>query len=278
MATATLIMAVGCAGEHRGAESGAVKTFSSPDEAGAAVVAASRSGDQQTLLAIFGPNSKTVLFTGDSATDRANLKGFATAYDQMHRWGEIKAGGQVLQVGPENTPFPIPLGRNAAGRYYFDTAAGRDEILARRIGKNELGALDATAALAGAEQQYYDEKHQYAAKFVSDPGKQDGLFRPAPEGQTSNPFATAASGNPEVSGYRYRILTKGAQDFAILAYPVEYRNSGIMSFLVGKDGTVYQKDLGERTADVASAMTDYNPGNGWTATNASLASASAMEE
>jgi hypothetical protein len=202
------------------------------------------------------------------------LKSFVASYDQMHRWGKIKAGGEVLQVGHENIPFPIPLGRNAAGRYYFDTAAGKDEILARRIGKNELTAMEASAALAGAEQEYFDKNGHYASRLVSDPGKQDGLFWPAAEGRPVSPMgklgdlAKMDGANPEFNGYRFRILSKGGKDFAILAYPVEYRKSGIMSFLMGKDGTLYQKDLGEHTPEVAAAINDYNPGDGWTGTNA----------
>jgi hypothetical protein len=242
-------------------------------------VAAAKSGDQNALIAIFGPDSKAVLFTGDAATDSAKLKGFITAYNQMHRWGKIKAGGQVLYVGADNFPFPIPLGQKSSGQWYFDTAAGKDEILSRRIGKNELTAMDASAAIAGAQQQYFQESHdgskvkQYAQKFVSDPGKHNGLYWPVAAGQPVSPlgqlgdFTQAVASNagdqpPLFNGYHYRILAKPG-DFAILAYPAEYRNSGIMTFLVGKDGAVYQKDLGETTRDVAMSMTEFNPADGW---------------
>jgi hypothetical protein len=279
------------------------KTFASPEEAGAAVLAAARSGDEHAIVAIFGPGSKALLFTGDAKTDKARLDNFVTAYDRMHRWGKIKAGGQALLVGYENAPFPIPLGQNSAGRWYFDTAAGKDEILARRIGKNELTAIDAVQALADGERQYFKETRdgstvkQYAQKFVSDPGQQNGLYWPSANSQTPSPldrfadFANAqrATGLPEFNGYHYRILSKaetaaGAKDFmvdgkltggfGILAYPAEYRNSGIMSFLIGPDGTVYQKDLGERSVNLGANLSAYNPADGWTPVHASIASAS----
>jgi hypothetical protein len=302
-AIAILLMATICGRSQEVAGAGAGKTFSSPEEAGAAVLAAAQAGNQQAMIAIFGPGSKTVLFTGDSKTDKARLNNFVTAYNQMHRWGKIKAGGQVLLVGYDNSPFPIPLGRNSAGRWYFDTAAGKDEILARRIGKNELVVIDAMQALAEAEHQYFNEARdgstvkQYAQKFVSDPGQHNGLYWPAADRQTPSPLdrfgefakAQSAAGIPEFNGYHYRILSEaeapgGATDFvvdgkmtggfAILAYPAEYRNSGIMSFLIGSDGTVYQKDLGERTVNVGANMNTYNPADGWTPVNASTASAS----
>jgi hypothetical protein len=194
----------------------------------------------------------------------------------------------------------------STGRWSFDTSAGKDEILARRIGKNELTAMDATEALGKAEHQYYQEAHgaggvkQYAGQFLSDPGKQDGLYWPVSQGQTPSPlsrlgdFATAAErgGNPEFNGYRYRILSKGktgtgvkdyvtdgkmTKGFAILAYPAEYRHTGITSFLVGEDGTVYQKDLGEGTVNASAAMTEYDPTNGWSAVNAPSSRASRVE-
>lgn len=284
--------------ENPTAGNAAQKTFASPTDAGAAFFEAAKSGNQSTLLAIFGPDGKDVLFTGDAVKDKDNLKDFVAAYSQMHRWGKIKAGGEVLYIGADNYPFPIPLGQNPSGQWYFDTIAGKDEILARRIGKGELTAIAACGAIADAQQQYFSQLHdgdkakQYAQSFVSDAGKQNGLYWPVPEGQAPSPlgqlgdFAKAAgytsSGDkPQpFNGYFFRILNKqgdkaegGAKDyivngkmtggFAILAYPSEYRNSGIMTFLVGNDGIIYQKDLGEKTALLAIAMTEYNPGDGW---------------
>jgi hypothetical protein len=290
---AALILLGSCnKAEKPAAEQAVQKTFASPEEAAAALVAAAKSGDQNTLLAIFGPDSKDVLFTGDTVKDQDNLKGFVASYDQMHRWGNLKAGGKVLYTGADNFPFPIPLDKNSSGQWSFDTAAGKDEILARRIGRGELTAMAACGAAAIAEDQYFSKAKQYAQQFASDQGKQNGLYYPVAEGQPASPlgplgdFAKAlgypnAGDKPQpFNGYYYRILTKqgadakgGAKDyivdgkmtggFAILAYPVEYRNTGIMTFLIGKDGVIYQKDLGEKTTDQGGVMMEYNPGEGW---------------
>jgi hypothetical protein len=263
-------------------------SFASSSDAGTALLAAARSGHRSALTAIFGPNSDDVLFTGDVATDGARLQEFVEAYGQMHRWVRIKGGGQILEVGPGNYPFPIPLGQDSAGRWYFDTAAGRDEILARRIGKSELTAMDAVRAVAGAEHQYQQTTHdgskkrQYTDKFVSDPGRHNGLYWPADGGEAASPLGrmgdfttvltSTGDGQPPLfNGYCYRILTpgdtsKGARGFAVLAYPAEYGSSGIMSFLASDNGTLYQKDLGEKTADIAAAMTEVNPAGGWNST------------
>src|SRR5689334_19401620 len=121
-------------------------TYATPAEAEAALLAAAQSGDRNSLLAIFGPDGQEVLLTGDAARDAGNLRAFVEAYTQMHRWQKLKAGGQILYVGANNLAFPVPLGQDPSGRWYFDTAAGRDEILARRIGKNELTAIAACEA------------------------------------------------------------------------------------------------------------------------------------
>ena len=127
------------------------KTFASPAEAGAALLAAAQSGGRDAWLAIFGPDGADVLFTGDPAQDRTNMRDFVTAYSRMNRWGQIKAGGETLYIGPDNYAFPIPLGQDASGRWSFDTAAGKDEILARRIGQDELTAITASEAAANAQ-------------------------------------------------------------------------------------------------------------------------------
>ncbi len=273
-------------------------TFASPADAGAAIVAAAKSGDQSELLAIFGQDSKEVLLSGDPVKDKDYLQDFVAAYGQMNRWKEVKAGGEMLYVGADNYPFPIPLGRNPSGQWYFDTVAGKDEILARRIGEGELTAIGACAALTDAQHQYFSQTHdgdsvkQYAQRIASDEGKQNGLYWPVAEGQTPSPlyqvgdFAkavgyTGTGAKPQpFEGYYFQILTKqgdkakeGAKDyltngkmtggFAILAYPAEYRNSGIMTFIVGTDGIIYQKDLGDQSTNATAAITEYNPGDGW---------------
>ena len=278
------------------------KTFASPADAGAAFHDAAKSGDHTALTAIFGPDVTDVLLSGDPLADRNALTQFVAAYETMNRWGKINGGGQMLYVGAENFPFPVPLLQTSSGQWYFDTAGGADEILARRIGRNELVAIAATAALANAQQAYFTESHagseskQYAQKFASDEGKHNGLSWPAPSGQTQGPLgqmgdfakdtgdAAAGTTSQPFNGYYFRILTRqgdtakgGAKDyivngkmtrgFAILAYPAEYQNSGIMSFLVGPDGIVYEKDLGPKTTEAAVALTDYNPGDGWKPVN-----------
>src|SRR5579863_9560759 len=150
-------------------EKPAISSFSSPDEAGNALLAAAKSGDQNALLLIFGAESKPVIFSGDSVQDKATVDAFVTAYGTMHRWRKMPDGSQVLLVGADNFAFPIPLKKNGAGQWFFDTAAGRDEILARRIGRNELGAINVCDALANAQATYFSQnKKQYAVKFISD--------------------------------------------------------------------------------------------------------------
>ena len=272
------------------------RTFESPDEAGAALFEAAKSRDQKTLIEIFGPDAQRVLFSGDAVKDKDTLTDFAAAYTQMHRWTAIKAGGQMLYVGADNFIFPIPLDRNAAGRWQFDTDAGKDEIAARRIGRNELTAIAACLAITQAQKVYFSQSHdgakQYAQRFVSDQSKQNGLYWPVSAGQSPSPledvakFAkavgyTSAGTKPQpFEGYYFRILSKqgekakgGAQNyivngkmtggFAVIAYPAEYRSSGIMTFIVGPDGVVLQKDLGEKSHETAAAVSDYNPGDGW---------------
>ena len=288
-----------CSNQEKPAtEKTAQRTFASPTDAGAALYEAAKSGHPAALLAIFGADSKSVLFSGDAVKDKDYLQDFVAAYDKMHRWREIKAGGEVLYVGADNYSFPVPLGQNSSGQWYFDTAAGKDEILARRIGKDELTAITACGAIADAEKQYYSQTHdgdtvkQYAQKFISNEGKQNGLYWPVSTGQTASPledvrdFAKAAGytnagDKPQpFDGYYFRFLIKqgdkakgGAKDyvvsgkmtggFAVVAFPAEYRNSGIMTFIVGKDGIVYQKDLGEQTDALARALAEYDPGDGW---------------
>jgi Protein of unknown function (DUF2950) len=276
----------------------AQRMFPSPEDAGRAFFDVAKSGDQNALLAIFGPDAREVLFSGDAVKDKDTLQDFVAAYRQMNRWGAIKAGGEILYIGADNYAFPIPLGQNPSGQWSFDTAAGKDEILARRIGRGELTAVAACSAIAAAQEQYYSQTHdgdtakQYAQRFVSDEGKQNGLYWHVPNGQAGGPLGqlgdfarmagyTDAGGKPQpFNGYYFRILTKqgdqapgGAREyivngkmtggFAILAYPAEYRNSGIMTFVVDKRGLIYQTDLGAKTADIASTMKEFNPGEGW---------------
>jgi len=275
------------------------KVFASPDDAGQGLLDAAKSGDQNAILAIFGPGSKEIISSGNAAEDKATVDKFVAAYDVMHRWRKMPDDGQILIIGPDNFAFPIPLKKNAAGEWFFDTVAGRDEILSRRIGRNELAVIDICGALADAQAEYFANRladgstKQYAVKFISDTGKKNGLYWDAPEGQPKSPlgplvaFATTegysakADAHTPFHGYYFHMLTGqgsqapgGAKDyvvdgkmvggFAFVAYPAEYGNSGIMTFIISHDGILLQKDLGKTTADIAAAMTKVDPDPSWT--------------
>jgi Protein of unknown function (DUF2950) len=274
------------------------QTFASPDAAGKALVEAAKAQNPDAMLAIFGPGSKDLISSGDAADDKASMEGFAQAYGAMNRWRALPDGSELLLVGADNQAFPIPLKKNASGQWYFDAAAGKDEILARRIGRDEIVAIDVCAALADAQAEYFSQKHdgvkQYAQKFISDPGKQNGLYWESPEGQPRSPvgplvaYATdegynvKAAAHQAFHGYFFRILDKqgadakgGAKDyivngkmtggFAYVAYPATYNDTGIMTFVVSQNGVAYQKDLGKDAAEQAKAMTEFNPDKSWTA-------------
>lgn len=170
------------------------QTFASADLAGQAIYAAAKAGDTNALLLIFGPGAKELLFSGDPVQDKAALDEFASRYDQMHRWGKLTNGGLVLDVGAENYPFPFALKKNDAGHWYFDSSSAKNEILARRIGGNELSTIDVLNAMAEAQTDYFSHPHDgakahtYAQKFVSDEGKQNGLYWPVSEGESGSPW------------------------------------------------------------------------------------------
>jgi DUF2950 family protein len=275
------------------------RTFASPDDAGVGLLEAAKSGDQNAVLAIFGPDSKETISSGDAVQDKATVGAFVKGYEEMHRWRKMPDGAQVLLIGAQNFAFPIPLKQNGAGQWFFDTAAGKGEILRRRIGRNELAVIDICGTLADAQVDYYSRRHadgstkQYAQKFISDAGKQNGLYWDSPEGQPKSPVgplvvsATAEGyrANPNshtpFHGYYFRLLTKqgihapgGAKDylvngnmtggFAFVAYPAEYGNSGVMTFIINQDGVLLQKDLGKSTTETASTMSEFDPDAGWT--------------
>ncbi len=275
-----------------------LQTFATPQDAGSALIAAAKSGQQPALLTIFGSDSKDILSSGDPVQDKNTVEGFTSRYEAMHRWRKTEDGGQMLIVGADNFPFPIPLKQNSSGRWFFDTDAGRQEILDRRIGRNELAIIDVCGAVADAEAEYFSQLHdgattkQYAQKFISDPGKHNGLYWQSTPGEPESPlgplvaFATSegydvkAAAHAPFHGYYFRMLRGqtqnapgGAKDylsdgkmlhgFAFVAYPAEYRNSGVMTFIMNQDGVPLQKDLGEKTAAVAGAMTEFDPDSRW---------------
>lgn len=278
-------------------EQSSIKAFATPDDAAAAVIAAVKAGDQDTLLAIFGPDSKDLISSGDPVQDKNAGAAFVDRYGVMHRWRKIQDGSQVLVVGADNFPFPIPLKKNNDGQWYFDTAAGKDEILNRRVGRNELATIAACSTLVEAQAEYLSQKHggvkQYAQKFISDSGQQNGLYWPDAQGQPKSPLGPLAANataegykadpnhHQPFHGYYFVMLDKqgpnapgGAKDylvngkmtggFAVVAYPAKYGDSGIMTFVVDKDGVILQKDLGPTTQEIASAMTAFDPDKTWT--------------
>jgi hypothetical protein len=280
------------------AEQPGPKTFATPGDAENTLVAAVRSGNEGDLLAILGPDSKDLISSGDPVQDRNAGKALVNGYDEMHRWRRLNDNAQILLVGADNFPFAIPLRENPKGKWSFDTAAGRDEVLNRRIGRNELAVIDVCQAAADAQEQYFAQLHdgsttkQYARKFISDPGKQNGLYWASSQGQPQSPlgplvaFATSEGYSMKRDeykpfyGYYFRMLNGqgsntpgGAKDylvdgkmldgFAFVAYPAQYGNSGVMTFTINQDGVLLQKDLGTSTTQTATAMTGFNPDSSW---------------
>ena len=270
------------------------KTFGSLDEAVDALVAAIRAADRKALVQILGPRGGPLVSSGDDVADRAAFQRFIAAYDRAHRL-EGGGGKVVLYVGDDDFPFPIPLVPDGA-RWVWDTDAGDDELLNRRIGENELSAIQVCLAYVDAQREYYSHGTgilEYAQRLDSTKGKHDGLFWETKPGEPPSPLgplvaeARAAGyrlpgrdGPVPYHGYFYRILAAqgpdapgGADDyvvkghmiggFALVAYPAVYGRSGIMTFIVNQDGTVYQKDLGPKTAQAANAMKAYNPDATW---------------
>ena len=292
-----LMLAFGLLASPSAGQQTGQKTFASPGDAAQAMIAAAKTGDMDTLLQIFGPEGKTLLSSGDAVADKTGRNNVIQRYEQMHRLVIEPDNTVTVYMGAENWPFPIPLVKKG-DVWYFDTPAGKQEVLYRRIGQNELETIDVCRAVVDAQKQYASETHdgdtakQYAAKLVSDPGKHNGLFWKVAAGEPQSPIgpliaeAAAAgytrkqSGPTPFHGYIYKQLNSqgkdapgGAKDyvvdgkmtdgFGILAYPAEYRNSGVMTFMVNQDGIVYQRDLGPDTAKIAASMTQYNPDSSW---------------
>lgn len=280
------------------AQEGNEKTFATPGDAALAIYNAVTSGDQQALKAILGSNSGPILHTGDEVADKKMATDFVRRYDQMHRVVIEPDQSATLYVGAENWPMPIPLVKNSSGAWYFDTEAGKKEILFRRIGANENDAIEVLHTLVDAQREYGstlqdgDKTKHYASKFVSSDGKHDGLYWKTSDNDPPSPIGpllvdAAGQGyniqqgkQTPFHGYYYRMLTaqgaaaKGgartyvvngelARGFAFVAYPAEYRNSGVVTFIVNQDGVVYESDLGQDTGKLAADMSEYNPDKSW---------------
>ena len=290
---ATAVLLAGCFPAHTNAQQPGQKTFSSAEEASKALVAAAQSNDEKAMLEILGPEGKEIVSSGDEIEDAQNRANFVHKYQQMHRLVKEPNGTTMLYIGAENWPAPIPL-VSKGNSWYFDTEAGKKEILYRRIGRNEISTIRVCEELVAAQKEYYSTQHnEYAQKIFSDEGQHNGLYWKAGDGEPQSPigplvasavaegYVKGRAGPPTpYHGYLYHILTsqgksahggaksyivngKMTEGFAFVAYPAEYRSSGVMTFIVGVDGVVYQKDLGKRTEALAKPMKEYNPGPGW---------------
>ncbi len=249
------------------------KAFSKPEDAAAAIYAAAKRNDEAELLVILGPDAKEIVqWSDDPAERRKHREMFAQKYEQMHRLVKEPDNTVALYVGSENWPMPIPL-VEYHGAWYFDAELGRQEIRYRRIGNNEMAALEVCRTLVDAEKEYWATVHQYTAKFISSDDSHDGLFWKSSDDIRKSPIgpylAHAGVSGPDTShsqpfhGYYYRILLQGSDAFAILAFPAEYRSSGVMTFLVSQDGKAYEKDLGEQTVALASQISSSGADNSW---------------
>jgi len=287
------ILFTGCLPALLLAQQPSQKTFTSPEEASQALFMAAQNSDQKVLLDIFGPDGKEIVSSGDAAEDAENRAKFAQKYEEMHRLVKEPDGTVTLYIGAKNWPTPIPLVEKG-NLWYFETEAGKKEILARRIGRNEMSAIRVCQELVAAEKKYRSTaKGEYAQKMISDEGKHNGLYWKAADGEPQSPVgplvaAAAIEGDGSGAGaapapyrgYYFRMLLRQGKNvsggtksyvvngkltegFAFVAFPAEYRSSGVMTFMVNEDGVVYERDLGKKTEVLAKAMKEYNPNSAW---------------
>lgn len=278
----------------------AQKHFATPEEALQALVAAAKSNDTSALQDVLGPGSKRIVESGDSVADNEARARFVRSYDEQHSIVQAGDTTAFVQIGKDEWSFPIPLVKDANG-WRFDTAAGEREILDRRIGRNELSAIQASLAYVDAQREYYSRNPEkssllhYADRLFSTKGKRDGLYFETAEGEPPSPlgesygrakaeaYGKGEPGKPApYHGYYFRILKAqgphakgGAYDyvakgqmiggFALVAYPATWGTSGVMTFLVNQDGVVFQKDLGPKTSSIATSMKTFDPDESWAA-------------
>ena len=278
---------------HSMAQQPGQKRFLSAEAASDALVTAVQSNDESAILDVLGPDGEQIISSGDETEDAHNRANFVEKYREMHRLVREPDGTTTLYIGARNWPTPIPL-VNKGDAWYFDTAAGKNEILYRRIGWNEMSTIRVCLELVVAEKQYYSTQHQeYAHKIFSDEGQHNGLYWKAAEDEPQSPigplvasavtegYAKRQDGAPTpYRGYYYHVLTrrgrnspggaksyivngKMTQGFAFVAYPAAYGSSGVVTFIVNEDGVVYQKDLGMKTPVLARAMEEYKPDATW---------------
>jgi Protein of unknown function (DUF2950) len=274
----------------------AQQAFKTPGEAASALVNAAKTGDKKAIVSVLGPDGNDIVSSGDEVADATTRQKFVAAYDVKHQI--VMDGGDkaTLVIGEKDFPLPLPLVRED-GMWKFDTTAGRQEILARRIGTDELDAIQSCLAYVDAQNDYAAKDRTgagvgvYAQRIVSQKGKKDGLYWLTSRGEDPSPLgsliaeATAqgyrvGAGRTPYHGYYFKVLTKqGAAapggeleyivhgkmigGFALVAYPAEYRNSGVMTFIVSHAGIVFQKDLGPNSTKLAQRMTAFNPDKSW---------------
>ena len=275
----------------------AQRSFASPEDAIKTLVGAVRNNNTREMMAILGPGSREIVSSGDPVADKAGREWFVRLYDEKKVIEGADTGKAVLSIGNEDYPFPIPLVKKGKA-WFFDARAGKEELLNRRIGRNELQAIDVLRAYVDAQREYASKERngvspEFAQKIRSTPGKKDGLYWQAKEGEEESPFGPLAaeaaqegylkskSESPSpYHGYFFRILKGqgknaegGAFDyvvngsmilgFAMVCYPAQYGASGIMTFIVNQKGIVYQKDLGKNTGKTAAAMKLFDPDKSW---------------
>lgn len=274
-------------------------SYASVEEAANGLKEAARANDQAALVKVFGAAAND-LASGDPVQDAAERKAFAEHMTAALKLAKREDGSYLIHVGAENWPFPVPVVKREDGRWVFDAEAGKKEILHRRIGRNELTTINTLNALVNAQREYAqkdrdaDEVHEYARQFISDEGARNGLFWAAKTDEEQSPVSemvakaqaegyqkNEAGGEGGFHGYSYRMLFKQGDNapggkynyeingnliggFAFLAYPTRYGSSGIMTFMVSHSGKVYQKDLGEKTAEKAKDIKEFDPDNTWT--------------
>ena len=296
LSAALLVLAAACS---RTPASPSAPSFPTPEAAVQALLAAVKSGDVEKVIGIFGPDGRELAASADPAQARRHREVFIVAMAERWRLADGENGRKTLVIGNEDWPFPVPLVKEASG-WRFDTAAGKEEVLARRIGRNELTTIETARAYVTAQRRYAQQGHDgkppgvYATKFQSDPGKENGLYWPTTKGQKLSPLGdlvaeAAAEGRPisgdraqpsPFHGYYFKILTAqgaaasgGAKSyvvkgdmsggFALIAWPAQYDATGVMTFLVNQDGIVLEKDLGPGTDAAARKITSYNPDASW---------------
>lgn len=299
LALALLVAATPLSNIANAGPSVAQQSFATPEDAGKALADALRGKDTNALLAVVGPKSRNWLSSGDEVADRLAREKFLTNYDRKHAISESSEGKAFLLAGEDDWPFPAPLVKQANG-WVFDSVAGREELLNRRVGANELGAIQTLLATVDAQREYAvgdldgNGFNDYAQRFVSTPGKRDGLFWPVSANEPLSPlgplvglaaregYGKKSDGKPiPYHGYHFRMLTEQGKSapggaysylangkmiggFAAVAYPAKYGVSGVMTFVVNQDATVYQKNLGKNTQASAVKMRSFSPDSSWT--------------